>query len=280
MIREPAVSGTFYPDDAKVLTREIQQYLKEADPEEIHGDIKGLISPHAGYMYSGPVAAWGYKVLSGRTYDTVIVIAPSHKSYFEGAAIIEQGGYRTPLGVVPVDEEFAAALLKKDSVVRSDVRPHQGEHALEVQLPFLQSVLKDFRMVPLIMGAHGIDLCEQLASGLVQVMKGKKQRFLVVGSTDLSHYYPYRHAVDLDGRLVSRLNNFDVEGLVQDLATERCEACGVGPIITTMRASRGLGANVSKVLKYANSGDVSGDKSAVVGYTSCVFYKAGNGRDG
>jgi AmmeMemoRadiSam system protein B len=228
-------------------------------------------------MYSGAVAAWGYKVLLKRTYDTVIIIAPSHRSHFEGAALQEQGGYRMPLGVVKIDEEFSSELLKKSGVVQSNIHAHQGEHSLEVQLPFLQVVLKEFRIVPLIMGAQDAALCEALASALFQVMQGSKKQFLVVGSTDLSHYYPYGHALELDGQVARNLNSFDVKGFVRDLATDKCEACGAGPMITTMMVSQKLGADASRVLKYANSGDVSGDKASVVGYISAVFYKMGNG---
>jgi MEMO1 family protein len=278
MIREPAASGTFYPANPKALARDVELYLEQAAPEEIEGEIKGLIVPHAGYVYSGSVAAWGYKVLLKRTYDTVILIAPSHRSHFERVAVQEQGGYRMPLGIVDVDEEFAAALLKRSSVVQSNVHAHQGEHSLEVQLPFLQVVLKKFRIVPLIMGAQDNALCEALASALFQTMWESEKQFLVVGSTDLSHYYPYNHALELDGEVARNLNNFDVQGLARDLGSDKCEACGAGPMITTMALSQKLGANASKVLKYANSGDVSGDKASVVGYVSAVFYRMGNER--
>ena len=278
MIREPAASGMFYPANPKALADDIQLYLDQATPAEIKGEIKGLIAPHAGYMYSGAVAAWGYKVLLKRTYDTVIIIAPSHRSHFEGAALQEQGGYRMPLGIVKIDEEFASELLMKSSVVQSNFHAHQGEHSLEVQLPFLQVVLKEFRIVPLIMGAQDAALCEALASALFQVMQGSEKQCLVVGSTDLSHYYPYSHALQLDGQVARNLNNFDVRGLTRDLAADKCEACGAGPMITTMMVSQKLGANASKVLKYANSGDVSGDKASVVGYVSAIFYSMGNGR--
>ena len=280
MIREPAVSGTFYPGNPKTLTHDIEQYLSDATPADIQGDIKGLISPHAGYMYSGPVAAWGYKALSGRRYDTVIVLAPSHRSYFSVAAVLQRGGYRTPLGVVEIDERFASGLLKQGGPVISDPHAHQDEHSLEVQVPFLQYVLKDFRLVPIIMGAHDVELCQELASALLRAMEDGTKQFLVVGSTDLSHYYPYRHAVELDSHVVERLDRFDVHGFVEDLASEKCEACGAGPIITTMMATRQMGADAARVLRYANSGDVSGDKATVVGYVSCVFYKKGVVRDG
>jgi len=278
LIREPAASGMFYPSNPKVLSHDIELYLGQASPGEIKGEIKGLVAPHAGYMYSGAVAAWAYKVLLKRTFDTVIIVAPSHRSRFEGAALQAHGGYRMPLGIVKVDEDFASELLMNSSVVQSNVHPHQGEHSLEVQLPFLQVVLKEFRIVPLIMGAQDFALCEALASALFEAMKGSEKRCLVVGSTDLSHYYPYSHALELDGQVAQNLDALDVMGLARDLAADKCEACGAGPMITTMMVSQKLGANAGKVLKYANSGDVSGDKGSVVGYISAVFYRTGDRR--
>jgi hypothetical protein len=182
-----------------------------------------------------------------------------------------------PLGVVNIDDEVATALMKKTDLVQSNFEAHQGEHSLEVQLPFLQVVLKGFRMVPIIMGSQDVALCEGLASALVDVMRESKKRFLVVGSTDLSHYYPYGHALELDGEVARHLNHFDIQGLIRDLAVDKCEACGAGPMITTMIVSQKLGANASKVLKYANSGDVSGDKASVVGYIAAVLYRVVDG---
>ncbi len=264
----------FYPDNPKELTREIETYLEQASPEAITGEIKGIISPHAGYIYSGGVAAWAYKTLQNRDYDRVILIAPSHKSYFEGAALQERGGYRTPLGVVTIDEEFAGNLLHESRLIQSNLPVHQGEHSLEVQLPFLQIVLKEFRIIPLITGTQDSAVSEALGSALSQVIRKSPGKSLVVGSTDLSHYYPYSHALTLDRQVARNLDNFDIAGLIGDLAGDRCEACGAGAIIATMTASRKMGADAGKVLKYANSGDVSGDKASVVGYVSAVFYKA------
>lgn len=272
-IREPAVSGTFYPDNPKILARNIEKYLGNAVFEEIEGDIVGLISPHAGYMYSGQVAAYGYKAIAGREYDTVLIMAPSHRMYFEGIAILEKGSYRTPLGSVDIDEEIAAALLKTPTVVKPNAEAHKGEHSLEVQLPFLQVVLKEFKIVPLIMGTQTSDTCEKLVSAIYDALKDKNKRFLIIGSTDLSHYYPYFNALELDNTIVKHLKAFDTAGLIKDVERNKCEACGAGPVISTMMLSGRLGATESRVLKYANSGDVSGDKSSVVGYVSCLFYK-------
>jgi hypothetical protein len=272
-IREPSVSGTFYPDNPNTLTRNIEAYLKNANIESINGEVLGLISPHAGYVYSGQVAAYGYKAIIGYPYETVIIVAPSHRSHFEGVAMLEKGGYHTPLGVVPVDEEFTGEIVKRQSVIRPNVDAHRGEHSLEVQVPFLQLALKNFAIVPLIMGSQDPTVCEALVDCLHEVINTLKKRILVVGSTDLSHYYPYTEAVELDTVVRQRLEAYDIKGLQGDLRKGTCEACGAGPMISTMLLSQKLGATGSKVLKYANSGDVSGDRNGVVGYISCVFYK-------
>lgn len=272
-IREPAVSGAFYPDDPGVLRREVEEYIENADVSAVSGDVVGIVAPHAGYMYSGQVAAYGYKTVMGCRYDTVVIIAPSHRGYFEYTAVLGSGAYRTPLGPVAIDEETAGELVALQDGVQSNVEAHRGEHSLEVQLPFLQVVLADFKIVPLIMGAQSPDLCERLAAGLYKVMNRSRKKFLVVGSTDLSHYYPYKEALHLDGVVRKDLEGYDVEGLLRDLDMRKCEACGAGPIISTMLVCRRLGAGASKVLRYANSGDVSGDKSGVVGYISCIFYR-------
>jgi MEMO1 family protein len=271
-IREPAVSGTFYPSNPRVLREDIKQYFSLAPTGPAPGRVKGLISPHAGYMYSGQVAAYGYKVLTAGTYDTVIVVAPSHKAYFKGVAVQDKGGYRTPLGLVPIDEKVAGAILEAGDLVHSDAVVHKGEHSVEVQLPFLQVALGDVGFVPLIMGDQTPSLCSGLADQIVSALKGLGKTALIVGSTDLSHYYPYAQAVRLDSSITRRLAAFDPEGLEEDLRADRSEACGAGPMLVTMMTAQRLGADKSAVLKYANSGDVSGDKEAVVGYTSCIFY--------
>ena len=157
-------------------------------------------------------------------------------------------------------------------MLHADPRVHEGEHSVEVQLPFLQFVLHDFKIVPVVMGAQDAESSEQLAGLIFDSIKEKKKRFLIVGSTDLSHYYPYDYAVQLDSVVIKHLERFDIKAMVEDQSVEHYEACGAGPMITTMLVCRKLGADQSKVLHYANSGDVSGDRSSVVGYVSCVFY--------
>jgi MEMO1 family protein len=272
-IREPAVSGTFYPSNPDVLRSDIDGYLSKAPDEKIPGSIAGLISPHAGYMYSGQTAAYGYKTLVGAHYDTVIIVGPSHQSFFVGVAAYDKGAFRTPLGLVPIDEELSGELIGRADIVHSDPRVHRGEHAIEVQLPFLQTVLGSFELVPLIMGtSQDPESSVQLATLIYDCIKDKGKRYLIMGSTDLSHYYPYDLAVEIDKAAIGLIKAFDVQGLIRDLPLEKYEACGAGPFISTMMVCEKLGAGHSKVLKYANSGDVTGDKSGVVGYVSCVFH--------
>lgn len=272
-VREPAVSGTFYPGNVKSLKTEIDVYLDHARFDPIPGEIIGIISPHAGYMYSGSVAAYGYKTLVGKHFDTVIVISPSHRIYFDGASIMATGAYKTPLGTIEIDEEMAAALLSKGNRLSTDVTPHRNEHSLEVQLPFLQVVLDQFRLVPIVMGSQETGNCRDLARDLFETIRDCGKKVLIVGSTDLSHYHPYPEAVRLDSIIIDHLAAYNLDGIAVDMEMEKLEACGAGPMLTTGLLARKLGANGSTVLKYMNSGDITGDKSGVVGYASSVFYR-------
>lgn len=280
-VRKPAWAGpgSFYPSDPVKLTKEIADFFNKAKKEEIPGKIVALISPHAGYFYSGQVAAYGYKTLEGLKYQTVVVISPSHAAYFQGASIYNGKAYQTPLGTIPVDKELVLELSKIDKrVYLSDVghtaSGQRAEHALEVQLPFLQIVLGEFLLVPIILGPEdNYQTYEALGKTLGKVLKDKDA--LIVASSDLSHYHPYAEAVELDNVVIKDVNSFNPEALFKDLSSGKCEACGGGPMIATMIAAKELGADKSKVVKYANSGDVTGDKSGVVGYMSAVFYSTG-----
>ena len=277
-IREPAVAGAFYPDKPEVLSRDVKKYLENSKREKIEGDIVALISPHAGYMYSGQVAAYAYKLVEGRAFDSVVVVAPSHRVIFKGASLYDRGGYRTPLGVVPIDTELSKKMMERRKEIQFLPEAHSQEHSLEVQIPFLQVVLKTFNLIPIVMEPYwNWETCQSVASAIAETVKGK--RVLLVASTDLSHFYTYNIAVELDKIFLNHIERFDVEGLNRDLKNNRTEACGGGPVITIMLAAKMLGANHGKVLKYANSGDVTGDRSRVVGYAAAVFYKTAGGKE-
>jgi len=277
-IREPALAGSWYPGDPEILSRDVKRYLENAKKEKVDGEIVALVSPHAGYMYSGQVAAHAYKLIEGKSFDTVVVVGPSHRFPFKGASLWDRGGFRTPLGVVPVDDELSKKLMEKRKEIRFIPEAHNQENSLELQIPFLQTVLKSFKLVPIAMEPDwSWETCQYLASAIAETVRGKK--VLLVASTDLSHYYTYNIAIELDRIFLNHIERFDIEGLNRDLKSNRTEACGGGPVVTIMLAAKTLGANQGKVLKYLNSGDVTGDRSRVVGYAAGVFYKTVGGKE-
>jgi len=268
-VRKPAVAGSFYDGDPGRLSHQVDLLLTQAEDTDLEGTIRALVSPHAGYMYSGLAAAVGYKALRGSTYEAVLMVGPSHRESFDGVSIYPGDAYRTPLGDVPIHTEIRAALAAQSPVfVLSDVG-HRSEHCLEVQLPFLQKVLGEFSFVPMIVGNQSKEICLSLGTAIAEVARGKN--ILLVASSDLSHYHPYNTAVSLDRRVIDQVESFDELALMEQIETDRVEACGGGPVVSVMHAAKLLGANRSQVLFYCNSGDITGDKSAVVGYLSAAF---------
>ncbi len=268
-VREPAVAGSFYPGTEQALKEAVSDMLSKAQPPDIDGRVIGLISPHAGYMYSGQVAAHAYRLVEGMTYDAVVVVAPSHHVYFEGSSVYSEGPYRTPLGVIDIHTALAQAIMNADDSIILNREAHLGEHSLEVQLPFLQMTVSDLKLVPIVMGDQSPANCKRLAEAIVASVGDKK--VLLVASTDLSHFHAYDEAVRLDRLVMDRVTTYDYEGLAEDLRTHKCEACGGGPIMTVMMAARRLGASKAVNLAYANSGDVTGDRSRVVGYFAAAL---------
>ncbi len=272
-IRPSALAGSWYPGTKGALTDSINGYLRRAEVPHFNGILKALIVPHAGHMYSGPVAAHGYHLLKERPFKRIVLLGPSHRFRFKGVSVNLQTGYETPLGIVPVDREFALKLLDAGPDIRFLKKAHAQEHCLEIQLPFLQTVLDDFKIVPILMGQYTHETCSNLAGILVKLLE-KDQDTLLLVSTDLSHYHPYDQAKALDRVFIQDVQNFDPIRLEKDLASGACEACGRGPVITAMIAARALGADRSVILNHANSGDVTGDHSSVVGYVSAALIKS------
>ena len=220
-------------------------------------------------MYSGPVAAHAYRLLRERTFDAVVLVGPSHFVGFDGAAIWPDGGFDTPFGIARIDVPLAGDLLKRSSVVHVHPAPHRREHSLEMQLPFVQHLAPALPIVPLLVGYQTADTARALGDTLAATLHGR--RALIVASTDLSHYHDARTARRLDGVVVDCIANFDVDGLQRALDERPDHACGGGPAVAVMRAARALGAADAVVLNYADSGDVSGDKSSVVGYVAAAL---------
>lgn len=269
-IRKSVIAGSWYPGDPALLKSDILNYIKNVPDREFSGDILGLVVPHAGYIYSGQVAAHAYKLIQGRKYDAVILIGPSHRVAFQGVSLYGQGAYETPLGRVLVDEELACQMRRISSIIIDFPESHLREHSLEIQLPFLQVVLGDFSFVPLVMGDQDAVTCKMLADVIARV--AGDCRILIVASSDLSHFHDYRNALHLDGIVLKNIQDNDAEGLLRNLAQNKAEACGGGPMAAALMACRKLGAGKTMLLQYANSGDVTGDRNSVVGYASAVYY--------
>ena len=271
-IREPAVAGMFYPENPDALKTTIDRFFGNVPEQKIEGKLIGLIAPHAGYVYSGQVAGYAFKELQGKSFDTVVVIGPSHRVYLDGASVYNGDFYLTPLGKVKIDKSLAKKIISENDAIKFSPLVHKEEHSVEVEIPFLQKVLKEFKLVPIVMGSPTMANCEILSEALVKNIKDKN--VLLVASTDMSHYHSYNKASAMDGLTISLLEKFDIDGLYKNLNDGSCELCGAGPVITVMLAAKKLGADKLKVLKYANSGDVSGDKSRVVGYCAAVLTKS------
>ena len=269
-IRRSVIAGSWYPGTKAELARTVDGFLANAKKEELGGELIGLIAPHAGYVYSGQVAAYAYKQLEGLDFPIVAIVSPVHRMFVGRYAVTAKRYYETPLGLVEVDGELVDAL---DEAVGLNRVERDDEHSLEIQLPFLQRVLGRFKLLPVMMGDQSLPACRALGEALAGVLQGR--RALLVASTDLSHFHPYDTAVRLDRVVLDHIEKFDPEGLALDLERGRCEACGGGPVIAVMLAAKALGANRARVLKYANSGDVTGDRWQVVGYMAGAIYKVG-----
>jgi AmmeMemoRadiSam system protein B len=211
----------------------------------------------------------GYRLLRGKSYDAVILVGPSHREFFTGASIYPGDSYRTPLGDVPVHKEMRDELVKEGGTIMLSDAGHRGEHCLEVQLPFLQRVLGKFSIVPIIIGNQRREFCLALGNTLAKV--ASRRNVLLVASSDLSHYHPYDEAVKLDRQVIGFVEALDEKTMMDQIEEERIEACGGGPVVSVMHAAKLLGANRSQALFYCNSGDITGDKDAVVGYLSAAF---------
>jgi hypothetical protein len=272
-VRPTAVAGTWYPAHAGALAKEVDQYVAGAGAVP-RGSVRAIIAPHAGLMFSGSVGASAYKAAARHDYEVAVLVGPSHFADFEGVALFPEGAFATPFGPMAIDAAAAAAIGVAE-VVHPDSQVHAREHSLEMQLPFLKRLLPGVPIVPLLMGRQSRRTIDALGAALAQGVGSR--RALLVASTDLSHYFDAATAASLDGAVCACINAFDTAQLLDRFEgypegdRGRRVGCGIGPALSVMIAARALGARQARVLRYAHSGEVSGDYDGVVGYVSALM---------
>jgi MEMO1 family protein len=275
-VRRAAVAGSWYPGDPVRLAADVDGLLAAADLNPRHAppdeaEIVALIAPHAGLTYSGTVAAYAYRLLRRRTYDTIVLVGPSHRVAFDGVSVWPKGAFASPLGELRIDHRTAAAIAAACPLIGDWPEAHDAEHSLEMQLPFLARIAPGAQIVPLVMGHQTRATAETLGDALATVLAG--QRVLLVASSDLSHFFDATTASFLDAQVVEHIEALDPDGLMARLEQRHDHACGGGPIVSVLRAARKMGATTSRVLRYADSGDITGDKGSVVGYLAAALWR-------
>jgi AmmeMemoRadiSam system protein B len=272
-VRRSPFAGTWYPDDPSELDSTVSQLLRSSPRSESPGKLVALISPHAGLRYSGPIAAAGYRLLERQAFESVVLLGPSHRVAFDALATYPEGAFATPLGLASIDSELARSFESATPRARPMPEAHRGEHCLEMQLPFVQHLLPEARILPVMMGTQSARNIDAAAIALVRAVSASTYSVLLVASSDLSHYESRERARALDYEVLDRIERFDSQGLADLLEEERGHACGGGPMVAVMKAARELGASASRILAYGDSGDVSGETDAVVGYVSAALYE-------
>jgi AmmeMemoRadiSam system protein B len=276
-LRRAAVAGSWYPGSAAALAAAVDADLTAAGrtPPAPPLDVVAIVAPHAGLRYSGPVAAHAYALLRARPPDLAVLVGPSHFVDFEGVAVSDADGFETPLGVAEIHRDCAAALRAASPMIHVQPSAHAREHSLEMQLPYLLRVAPQAKIVPLVMGRQTAVTARTLGDALGSVLAvfavGAGRRALLVASTDLSHYHDAATAERLDAVVSGHLARFDEDRLQAALDARPDHACGGGPTVAVMRAARQLGARDAVILHYGHSGDVSGDRTSVVGYLAAAL---------
>lgn len=271
-IRPSPIAGSWYSSDPEALSSEIHSYLEHASLPEIKTDVIGLVAPHAGYRYSGPTAGYAYRAVMGKKFDIVAVFSPFHAYLREPLLTTQHSAYQTPLGVVPVAGEPLHDFVERMEQNKFPVFgiAFDGEHSLEIQLPFLQTVLADkFQLFPLMIRTHELKEIELIAQAAAAVLKGKK--VLLVASTDLSHFYDEQTACQLDDEMLKRIAAFSPEQVLEAEKKGIAFACGAGAVAAVLRTAQLLGGKTVQVLHHSTSGEETGDYSSVVGYGAAII---------
>ncbi len=265
MARPPAVAGRFYPNDPQDLLEEVQRHLAPKTPT---GSAKGVIAPHAGFVYSGDVAGSVYSQVE--IPDTVILLGPNHTGMGERIAISSHGSWIMPFGDLEIDTNLAAAILESLPIARENEDAHRLEHSLETQLPFLQYFRKQFKFVPICLMRLNLDECRMLAKAIVQAVRSYDRPVLIVASSDMTHYESHARASEKDHKAIDQILKMDPEGLFHTVEKEGITMCGVNPATVMLFACKELGATQAELVKYMTSGEISGNMDQVVGYAGMV----------
>ena len=275
MIRKPVVAGQFYPGTKEELEKRIEKCISSKygpgiEQIQTNEKIYGIICPHAGYVYSGPTACHSYKAISSQNPDLVVILGPNHFGVGEDVATMIDSQWETPLGMIEVDSDAAREIAEISSFIEIDEYSHSKDHSLEVQIPMMQSMLsKEFKILPIILLEQGLEIAQDVGNAIAEI--AKTRNVIIVASSDFTHYEENSFAYSQDKALIEPILEIDVERFYQVLVERRVTACGYGAMASAMIACKKLGAVKGELLSYATSGDVQGDKSAVVGYGAIKF---------
>ncbi len=271
-IRHPAVAGRFYPANPQRLRAEVESYTAAPADAPVEGKIRalGCVVPHAGYMYSGHVAGAVYRRID--LPQCMVILCPNHTGMGEPLAIMSEGAWRTPLGDATIDEELAAELKQRMPLLSEDQQAHRFEHALEVQLPFLQVLAPGFRFVPIVVGTSNFDVLSSLGIVIGNILAEQDARCLVIASSDMNHYESDSITRAKDRRAIDQLLALDPRGLYDVVRDGNISMCGYGPAVVMLTAARKLGATKAELIRYATSGDITEDRDQVVGYAGIAVY--------
>jgi len=264
-VRHPAVAGRFYPKDRDTLLGDVESYLS---PEAATIPALGCVTPHAGYVYSGTVAGAVYAQVD--LPKRIIILCPNHTGKGRPLAIMSQGAWETPLGPAPIDSPLADALKERFPLLTEDADAHRSEHAIEVELPFLQARRPDFTFVPIALGTAQFDVLEKLGEAVADAVQTQSGKVLIIASSDMNHYENDAITRVKDHKAIERMLGLDARGLFDVVMREEISMCGFGPAVVMLTATKRLGATSAELIKYATSGDVSGDREMVVGYAGIV----------
>lgn len=275
-IRPSPIAGQWYPDNSSRLIENVDGYISAAKIPAMNGEVIAIVAPHAGHIYSGAVAGHAFSAIRGKSPNLVAVISPMHQAYHQPLLTSGHDAFSTPLGDIPIDQEAVLTLrshLSADMGLGLSAVRNDGEHSLEIELPFLQRALaEEFELLPVMVRDQSISTARALGICLAKTLKNYD--CLMVASTDLSHFYPQAIAKDLDGEILKHIEAFDPEGVIQAELDGKGYACGRGAVAAVLWAAKDLGADRVEILNYATSGDITGDYARVVGYGAAAIIKS------